>query len=120
MVLVGGLVWRGGSGGGGGAGAGESGARGRDARMCVGAVRVRGVARVRRDRVGRRPRATRATSGRAHGFLRGHRRAALGRRRSTGLQPLARRHLAHVPGRRLPAISAQHHAAAALYRATRR
>lgn len=124
MVLVGRRVWRRGAGGGRGAGDGEAGARVRDARTPVGGGGVRGVVCVvhvrgaRGDERG--PRATGPASGRAHRVLRGHRRAALGRRRRASVQPLARRHLSHVPGRRLPTPSAQHLAAAAVHRAARR
>lgn len=117
-MLVGGVAWRGGAGGGGVAGCGEA----RDARAPVGGVRgVVCVVRVVCVRAaGGGGRAARAAGGRAHRLLRGHRRTALGRRRGAGVQPHARRPVSHVPGRRLPAASAQHHAAAAVHRAARR
>lgn len=101
-------------------GDGKSGARGRDARTHVGTLRICGVARVRCFRDGRWTRATRATSGCAHRLLRGHRRAALSRRRRASLQPFTRRYLTHVSRWRLSILSAQHHTAAAIHRTARR
>lgn len=114
-MLVGRVVWRGGAGGGGVVGGGEI----RDARAPLGGVRSV-VCVVRMRGVGGVGGAARAASRRAHRLLRGHRRTALGRRRGAGVQPFARRPVSHIPGRRLPAPSAQHHAAAAVYRAARR
>lgn len=118
MVLAGRWVWRRDAGGGRGVGGGEAGAGGRDAWAHVGAMR--GVVRVRGPRGGCGSRAARAAGGRSLRLLRGHRRATLGRRRRARLQPLAGGDLADVPRRRLPALPAQHHSAAALHRATRR
>lgn len=123
MVLVGLWVWRGAMrGAGGGLGAGGEAGRGRDARAPGGGVRgVVCVVRVRgAGGHARWPRTARVASGRAHRLLRGHRRSAVGRRRRAGLQPIARRHLSHVPCRRLSALSAKHHPSAALHRAARR
>lgn len=110
MVLVG---WRGV--GGGGARGGEARA-GRDARARVGggcrAVRVRGA--------GNAARPARVAGGRARRLLRGHRRAAHGRRRRARLQQVPGRDLADVPCRRLSTLPAQYHAAATLHRAARR
>lgn len=116
-MVFGGVVWRGGAGGGRVAGGGE----GCDARAPGRGGGVRGlVCVVRVRRAGGLGRPARAAGGRALRLLRGHRRAALGRRRGARVQPLARRPVAFVPGRRLPTPSAQHHAAAAIHRAARR
>lgn len=114
MVLGGCWVWRRGAGGGRGAG----GAGGRDARARVDAVRL--VVRMRGARHGRGPRAARSASGHARRLLRGHRRAAVGRRRRARLQPLAGGDLAHVPRWRQPTLPAQYHTATSLHRAARR
>lgn len=119
MVLRGCEVWRRGVGGGRGACVGEIGAR-RDA---VGALRsmvhlcglVRGV---RGDHCWSR--APRATSGRARRFLLRHRCASLGLRRRARVQPISRGSCTDAPGRRLPALPAQHFTTPPLHRVARR
>lgn len=109
MVLVGRWAWRG---AGGGRRRGEGG--GCDARARGAHAGSAGV------RCGRCAGIARAAGGRAHRVLLGDRRTAFSRRCRARLQSHPQRDIENLPCRRLPTLPAQYHAAATLYRATRR